>query len=176
MIRYLPPKFRNKRHQVGCQYFEAGKKRIERNSTKWRVEASNFKNMDVYPFGVCDGFFVVMTGDLVAPMLAAAKVTPFFWIDDVYLYGMLLYQIGGVRFVGFARFITWNMTYATDCARDEGTDCSVLVVLDNNYNRHRSDHIKNIWEQLICSLTEYDKTRIDINEKIFKRIRCIRED
>ncbi|XP_005102160.2 beta-1,3-galactosyltransferase 5 [Aplysia californica] len=64
---------------------------------KWKVERGLFRN-ESYSFPYCSGFFVLVTPDLVRPMYEAAKRLDFFWIDDVFLYGMVPAAIKNVRF------------------------------------------------------------------------------
>ncbi|GFS03834.1 hexosyltransferase [Elysia marginata] len=64
---------------------------------KWRVAKDLYAN-NIYHFPYCAGFFIIITTDLLAPMYKAAKTIDFFWIDDVFMYGMVPDFIGGIRF------------------------------------------------------------------------------
>ena len=72
--------------------------RIQRTG-KWKVEENDFFNMTRYPFPYCLGYFVILTGDIIGQLYEAAKVTPFFWIDDVYLFGILPEKVGNITFL-----------------------------------------------------------------------------
>ena len=72
---------------------------IKRNRmSKWSVEEHFFPSTTVFQT-YCTGFFVLYTNDLTPLFFEAAKSTPFFWVDDVYLYGLLLNRIPGVNAV-----------------------------------------------------------------------------
>ncbi|ESO95908.1 hypothetical protein LOTGIDRAFT_96510, partial [Lottia gigantea] len=56
---------------------------------KWTVPESQFVGVTNWPWTYCQGFVVIMTGDVIRELFHAAHVTPFLWIDDVYLFGYL---------------------------------------------------------------------------------------
>ena len=72
-----------------CYKVQKGRALIQRSEGKWKVDENEFKNHTHWPVTFCRGFFVIMTGDLLPDLYEAAKTTPFLWIDDVYVYGML---------------------------------------------------------------------------------------
>lgn len=86
-----------KRHIVGY-LFRNGHGVIQRAYGKWKVDKAEFKNMTRYPFTYINGPFGIITGDIILEMFAASKIVPFFWIEDVYIYGMLTDVIGQVEF------------------------------------------------------------------------------
>ena len=54
-----------------------------------------------YPYELCFGMIVVFTGDLMPALAQASKVTPYnpgYWIDDVYLYGIVPSVLGKLSF------------------------------------------------------------------------------
>ena len=63
---------------------------------KWRIHPQYFPGLTYYPFQYCPGLFVIMTHDVIKPLLEAARVTPVFWVDDVYIYGLLTSVAGNI--------------------------------------------------------------------------------
>jgi len=54
---------------------------------KWAVIESEFAD-DVYPT-YCSGLAIVMSTDVVLALARVASRVAFFWVDDVYLTGLL---------------------------------------------------------------------------------------
>ncbi|RUS73794.1 hypothetical protein EGW08_018433, partial [Elysia chlorotica] len=99
---------------------------------KWRVEKDLFAN-NTYHFPYCAGFFIIITTDLLMPMYQAAKTIDFFWIDDVFMYGMVPDFVGGIRFwqIGLkSRQITNTYKHYQKC-KEKGQlgGCSYWAVL-----------------------------------------------
>ncbi|CAG5130593.1 unnamed protein product [Candidula unifasciata] len=68
---------------------------------KWKVEKDIFADSS-YNFPYCSGFFVVISPDLIESIYIHGRNMDFFWIDDVFLYGMVPASIGGVHFIQLA--------------------------------------------------------------------------
>ena len=104
---------RDAKHFIGGTLIRANSSRIRRTSDsnkrghpgKWKVDSSQFRGLEYYPFHYCGGYFVVLTGDLVRPMTAASRSAPFFWIDDIFLFGLLPHIVGDVFFADLDRNI-----------------------------------------------------------------------
>lgn len=97
---------------------------------KWKVSKEQFPDAS-YPFPYCAGFFVVITPDLIRPMYLLAKSLNFFWIDDIFLYGMVPASMKGVHFNQIGRsksMITeWFDAYKS-CRKQKGRNkCSYFV-------------------------------------------------
>ena len=99
---------------------------------KWKVEKDLFAN-NTYHFPYCAGFFVIITTDLLSPMYQAAKSMDFFWIDDVFMYGMVPEVLGGIRFwqIGLkSRKITETYRHYKQCKKKgKISGCSYWAVL-----------------------------------------------
>jgi len=54
---------------------------------KWSVTTDEWP-WSIFPFYVSGGS-ILITGNAVTPVLEAARVVPFLWIEDVYLNGLL---------------------------------------------------------------------------------------
>ena len=67
--------------------------KVVRNSnSKWYIPKRDFAP-DFFP-QYCSGSAFIYTSDLVLPLYNASLFTPFFWVDDYYVSGMLAGQVG----------------------------------------------------------------------------------
>ena len=64
-------------------------------------------------------------------MYEAAKKVPFFWIDDVYLFGMLPSAVGGVTYYNYAlgRNTSLNDAAAMNCTTTQRDACPIFASL-----------------------------------------------
>lgn len=85
---------------------------------KWCVKYSEFPGRNYFP-KYCAGLTYVLSTDMMADMLSASRRTPFFWIDDVYITGLLLAKVSGVRYVDIMRNFTLKEKLAVDEYLDE---------------------------------------------------------
>ena len=96
LIRYVLVKYWNSsRMIIGSRVINPKVRRYG----KWSVDKSDFRGLERYPFPYSKGEFVVLTSDIIQPLYKAAKVTPFFWIDDIYLFGQLPNAVGRINHV-----------------------------------------------------------------------------
>ncbi|KAH9498529.1 hypothetical protein Btru_006940 [Bulinus truncatus] len=98
---------------------------------KWKVKQELFRNSYTFPYTYCSGFVVIISTDLVEPLYMAAMSTPFFWIDDVYLFGMLPYVVGGVTFYNYAldRNVSLSEEFTLKCLQQQGVRCPIFASL-----------------------------------------------
>ncbi|NP_001243944.1 glycosyltransferase [Bombyx mori] len=66
-----------------------------RQSSKWMVTLEEYP-MPFYP-DYCPGWAILYSRDVVPRLLEAAQNTPYFWIDDVHITGILAQKIGVPR-------------------------------------------------------------------------------
>ena len=66
-------------------------------SGQWAVTAEEYAG-DMFDFPHCFGWFAAISPNLITKMHAEARKLPFFWIDDVFMYGMVPKAIGNVKF------------------------------------------------------------------------------
>ncbi|KAH3808202.1 lactosylceramide 1,3-N-acetyl-beta-D-glucosaminyltransferase-like [Dreissena polymorpha] len=97
------PNFHNKTKQIFCNHVYAGTMSIirEKNS-KWHVNENHFRGKTAYP-EYCSGFMVLYTNDVIPAIYRAATMTPFFWVDDVYLYGLAPGHVPGIKYSDMKR-------------------------------------------------------------------------
>ena len=110
--------------------------------------------MEHFPFDYCNGFTVFMTTDIIQPMVDAVKRNSFFWIDDVYLYGLLPQTVGDVTFIDYYYKKNHLVLYqwaATNCFKEWHKKCTVIVVTDQiKYSIEKS---MTFWQYLTNSST-----------------------
>ncbi|XP_069129730.1 beta-1,3-galactosyltransferase 5-like isoform X1 [Argopecten irradians] len=109
------PKYKDNTRFMGCQVRHKGTSPIARDKSKWMVKRDEFKNMTHYPVTYCNGYFVIMSPSIIRELYRASFMTPFFWVDDVYLYGLLPYKIGKVKHIPFTSNLTLNQEAGVKC-------------------------------------------------------------
>jgi len=72
---------------------------------KWCVRFNEFPGRTHFP-KYCAGLAYLMSRDLVAGMYKASLSTPFFWIDDVYITGLLPLKIPNINYVDLLKNFT----------------------------------------------------------------------
>ena len=168
MVRYIIPTFRGKSREILCNLAKAGpivrnSSNVEYGGAKWVVDKSDFKGLDRYPFPYCRGFFVFISGDLIVPLSQAAKVNPEFWIDDVYLYGMLPKTVADVTMTLVWKFVSHDIRYDTLCVKNRGTRCNSLIFHNSNMNRTDNRHMYDLWALLKSRVTEWDREQYHLH-------------
>ena len=77
---------------------------------KYKVEQIIFPNMTHWPVKYCPGRFLVYSSDIIKDPLAAVSFTPFLWLDDVNVTGLLASKVGNVKHLLFqdvSKLIEW---------------------------------------------------------------------
>lgn len=124
------PKYVSKPRHILCNYIPNHAMQILRDrKSKWYVKETHFKGYSSYPTDYCSGFFVIMTNDLAPSLYESAKITPFFWVDDVYLYGLVPRNIPGVQYVGLeGQWKDLYGQYALPCFQNVTRTCPYLAI------------------------------------------------
>ncbi|XP_048765104.1 beta-1,3-galactosyltransferase 5-like [Ostrea edulis] len=124
---------KNRKRLLFCNVWEPNSMDIIRNkSRKWSVSDTFYLGHERYPLQYCSGFVVFLSTDLVRPLYQAAHTAPFFWIDDVYLFGTLPSFLEGVTFVSFGERLSFQYTKARNCYRHLMRKCKYLVMQVND--------------------------------------------
>ena len=79
--------------------------RDSRTCKKWCVKYSEFPGRQFFP-KYCAGVTYTLSRDIVDDMYSFASKTPFFWIDDVYVTGLLLGKTKNVEYVSLLKKIS----------------------------------------------------------------------
>lgn len=148
VLQHLFPRFNmwQYRRTIGCSLNSIGSPIFRGEEDKWRVHEDEFAGLERYPFSYCNGFFIIMTGDLVGPLLKAAKVVPHFWIDDVYLTGMLPLVIHDLQKMNFGAY-TATFTDARRCFQQFGRRC-IYSAINNRDSEFDKMDVLLFWRQI----------------------------
>ena len=165
------PSFAMRYHSIKCKVYFSYNKAIKRSNShdKWVVDDKLFPGLPRYPMDHCNGLFVLMTGDLVTPMLAAARVNPVFWIDDVYLFGLLTKTVGDVTHEIWGTMndrveTTQSKQGFIKSIKESGILGTKGVVVNNN-ELTDADFIY-LWEFLLEHLTDSQRQKFKISENV----------
>ena len=128
-------------NSISCVINEEGLVGKFQKKDEWyKVPEGDFKFKDaeaIYPFDFCAGIFVIISGDLIRPLLQAAKTVPFYWKDDVYLYGMLVSVLKDVQ-VSPRNDFTQSLVDAQTCFRADVKDCTLSLFLNEEFDAMQS--------------------------------------
>lgn len=93
LIKHLQSydRFKEDKKLILCMVWTSMKVMREVKS-KWYIPKTEFHD-DRYSI-YCSGSAFIMSQDVIAPMYQISLVTPFFWVDDFYLTGLLPQRIG----------------------------------------------------------------------------------
>ncbi|XP_060600922.1 beta-1,3-galactosyltransferase 5-like [Ruditapes philippinarum] len=127
-------------YHVHCKRFmEPG---VERNkSSKWYVEPHQFRGTERYvPY--CLGQYVMFLNDIVPHLYESASSTPFFWIDDVFSYGIVMNNIPSLKYkeVKSDDYVSYSMLTTLNCWKQLLPSCSHVFITSEN-----DSEIKDIW-------------------------------
>lgn len=139
LMQQIEGEFRNKTRHIWCPVRRKGTSVIQRDKGKWVISENEFKNMTYFPVTYCNGFVTVMTHDIIKEMYETAKVTPFFWVDDIYLFGLLPDKIGNVTHSPLLN-LNLNEKDAIKCFESKDKQCHLLVA-----NAHSDGIMDKFW-------------------------------
>ena len=120
--------------------------RINRDSSKkWFVEGNQFKGLTEYPM-YCGGSFILISNKVVPYFYESLKRTPFFWIEDVLLYGIALDNIQMITYKQISE-IYRNIEFPREtikCLNHRKTQCPIFITMTES-----DSQIKKIWNKMI---------------------------
>ncbi|XP_060563193.1 acetylgalactosaminyl-O-glycosyl-glycoprotein beta-1,3-N-acetylglucosaminyltransferase-like [Ruditapes philippinarum] len=140
----------SKPKHIACR--RSGMARVNRNpNNKWFVAKELFVGEKTYP-EYCEGFMVAFSNDLLPSLFKSAMLTPFFWIDDVYLYGLVPRNIPGVHYTNltFENDVLWGIDKIKECLKKE-TKCNHFVFL---LLKHSSLKVRSMWALVLNQKTK----------------------
>jgi beta-1,3-galactosyltransferase 1 len=115
---------------------------IFRNETdKCFVPNSLFPSTKYYP-NYCKGGFVSFSNDLIPELFKSATITPFFWIDDVYLYGLVLNNLLEITITSLVD--TTDQYHSSVCRKRPV--CPYLVVL---LMEREPSEMQRVWSSML---------------------------
>ncbi|CAC5389686.1 unnamed protein product [Mytilus coruscus] len=138
---------KSKRRYLMCDKVKPNVYPIQRNaSDKWNVHNDEFKRMIRYPYTSCLGPAVFISRDLIPILYTTASMSPFFWIEDIYLFGILPSKIPGLVHHGINQNVSYNYQYTADCFVKQRKECGLIVGMPDP--RDNNATVK-IWNSLI---------------------------
>ncbi|XP_055701839.1 beta-1,3-galactosyltransferase 5-like [Phlebotomus papatasi] len=138
-------RMRNKRNFMFCVIsWKPGVIRDERS--KWYVSPEEYPN-ETYPV-YCPGCGVLLTIDVAQKLHKAAETTPFFWVDDVYVLGILREKIN-VRITH-----TENMHMGSQISDEIISNKRNITDVDHYIFSFelKNEHIRQFWNVVKMSL------------------------
>ncbi|XP_070174282.1 beta-1,3-galactosyltransferase 5-like [Littorina saxatilis] len=153
LIHRYWPQVVDKRRAIFCSVWKNNTKPVLRDG-KWAVSGRLFGAKKMFPYDYCSGLTVMITGDLVPFLFGAARFTPVFWIDDIYLFGILPVIAANVTFydVGYRKGVMdlqWER--GLTCMKEKGHNCPLLAAaargeqLDAMWNQSLTMQAENHW-------------------------------
>ncbi|KAK6167994.1 hypothetical protein SNE40_021906 [Patella caerulea] len=108
---------------------------------KWEVPKEMFKGYSSYPFQHCIGFTVIYSGDIIPALYRASFKEPFFWLDDVYVTGILRIAAGGIQLNQHTRDNLLRPTLGgLQCLQELGRKCTYLSMGATEETFHATWH------------------------------------
>ncbi|CAG5122489.1 unnamed protein product, partial [Candidula unifasciata] len=157
LVKEFLPQYVNKTKHIACHVRPGGTSPIVRGTGKWQVHEDEFRGQNYYPFDYCNGYFVIITPDLIRPMLNAARLNPFFWIDDVYLFGILPATVGSVKFVNINKQVTLSFKVGEKCFNDNGAGCHLIAA-----SPFKQENAEKLWNIVLSNLTDSIKKELSV--------------
>lgn len=111
---------------------------------KWCVKYTEFPGRQYFP-QYCAGLAVLMTREIVAELYTAAVQTPFFWIDDVFLTGIVAAKLKRVHYVDMMSSFTLKEAVASENYLDTKSPLRYHVVHVKNFAT-----FKSMWRVLLA--------------------------
>ena len=118
---------------------------VRDTNEKWFVEENQFKGLKKYP-RYCGGSFMLILNKVVPYFYESLKRTPFFWIEDVLLYGIALDNIQKITYKHISeKHRNLEFPYETiTCLNQRKTRCPIFITMtDENIQ------IREIWNKMI---------------------------
>ncbi|XP_050393485.1 uncharacterized protein LOC126811695 [Patella vulgata] len=107
-------------------------------SGKWKVSPRRLTGFTNYQFQFCIGFVLIISADVIPDLYRASFKVPFFWLDDVYLTGMLRSAVGAIEIINHSGNLA--LTPREDglrCLQAFPEQCPYLAVGSINSNIYR---------------------------------------
>ena len=130
----------NKTRTILC---EVRRKDIIHRTGKWMVEKNYFPKMEHWPTPYCPGFFVIMTADIIPELYEKAKIVPFLWLDDVYVFGLLAGKTSNITHINLKN-ISYMQQVSLKCFHSLDKRCPLLAA-----DAPSSDAMHTFWNKTL---------------------------
>ncbi|GAB1601606.1 beta-1,3-galactosyltransferase 2-like [Argonauta hians] len=151
------PLYKNSSRSILCHVRPKGTSPIVRSKSKlkWTVNDNEFRGLRYYPITYCNGYAVFISPNLIRGMYQAAFSTPFFWIDDVYLYGLLPAKMSNVVFHSLVKHFTLNERTTLECFANKNNTCKYIVG-----NAWHTGYMNKMWLATLAKLDNSSRSLI----------------
>ncbi|KAL3856610.1 hypothetical protein ACJMK2_011348 [Sinanodonta woodiana] len=127
LLKQYLPNLSGRTRYILCNHIAPGTMPIIReHKSKWYVDSDLFRGYNFYP-RYCSGFGLIISTDIIPFLYRAAYLTPFFWVDDVYLYGMLPSKVNDVAYISLAGNFSLNFMAGLACFENNTRQCPFLI-------------------------------------------------
>ncbi|XP_053381280.1 UDP-GalNAc:beta-1,3-N-acetylgalactosaminyltransferase 1-like [Mercenaria mercenaria] len=117
---------------------------LRNESEKWFVSHYQFKGMSRFP-PYCGGLFVMILNEVVPYLYKSVSKTPFFWLEDVLLYGIALNNIPGLKIEAIRENIElFDINASLNCLNKRKKKCPLFVFMTVTVNE-----IVNLWATIL---------------------------
>ena len=126
------------RRFIMCTVWPANAMRILRDPktcSKWCVDPKEFPGQKFYP-RYCSGIAITMSKQVLTEMYPVATKTPFFWIDDVFLTGLVAGKLKDVHYVDVVS--TFNQPR-------RATNTTVTLMI----HEHNAERYRKRWTEIL---------------------------
>ena len=127
---------------------------------KWCVKYTEFPGRSYFP-QYCAGLAFIISQAMITDMYQASKSTPFFWIDDVYITGLLAGKVKSVGYVDYLKMFTLKEQLAHDNYISNVTEVTYMFS-----HVKKKDNFERIWNATLSRL-DTNTLRV-INPEILK--------
>lgn len=148
LLRLLE-RHRGKKRLLACPLWGDNSMPILRDPSKcakWCVKYNEFPGRRYFP-KYCAGLTFVLSVDLVQLLYKASKTTPFFWIDDVYVTGILPMKVKDVEYVSLIKNFTLKPEEAMAQLKNVNKSLTHLFV-----HAKKPEGFLPMWQQLLNRL------------------------
>ncbi|XP_048778012.1 beta-1,3-galactosyltransferase 1-like isoform X1 [Ostrea edulis] len=156
LTEFLVSQIYNKKKVIMCSLKENQTSIIVRDpKNKWYVPDYIFKGQQHYPT-FCSGYTVLFSSDLVPELYKYSFTSPYFSVDDAYLFGMLLGHIKDVHYEDISNALSLNLQTGLEEYKGSGPLMHVGVLAWDNGG------IEKLWQATLSKMTQWTKKHANI--------------
>jgi beta-1,3-galactosyltransferase 1 len=144
------------KYHVHCDHLKTS--RIFRLKTyKNAVEPHQFRGVK-YHMPYCQGNYVLLLNDIVPSLYRAASITPFFWIDDVFSYGIIMSNIPSLKYkrIKSDEHISYSKLTRLPCWKQIlPACCHIFINSGNDYET------RDVWSKIMKQYQDFSNKTLN---------------
>ena len=134
---------------LGCHVREIRYSPISREG-RWALDEKYFPGQTFFPFRHCNGYFVLLSPDIVAKILELSAVTePRLWVDDVYLFGLVPSKLESLNLTQIENNLS---LYEGDSMKCFGDVKQCRLLMGYTYN---NGSVEKLWKLAILNSYQF---------------------